>query len=90
MTGSHFILCSASHILTVSHREIVRAVRAACGPDFIIVYRLSMLDLVKDGSTWPEIVQLGKAVETAGATIINTFDPIVLASLFETLITLLK
>ncbi len=58
---------------TVSLRsEIVKAVRAACGPDFIIVYRLSMLDLVKDGSTWPEIVQLGKAIEAAGATIINT------------------
>ncbi len=52
--------------------EIVKAVRQACGPDFIIVYRLSMLDLVKDGSSWAEIVQLGKAVEAAGATIINT------------------
>jgi 2,4-dienoyl-CoA reductase (NADPH2) len=47
-------------------------VREAVGPDFIIVYRLSMLDLLPDGSTWDEIVQLAKAVEQAGATIINT------------------
>ena len=52
--------------------EIVRQTRAAVGPNFIIIFRLSMLDLVKGGSTWDEIVQLAKAVEAAGATIINT------------------
>jgi 2,4-dienoyl-CoA reductase (NADPH2) len=52
--------------------EIVERTRAAVGHDFIIVYRLSMLDLVPDGSTWDEIVRLAKAVERAGATIINT------------------
>jgi 2,4-dienoyl-CoA reductase (NADPH2) len=52
--------------------EIVRRMRAAVGDDFIIIFRLSMLDLVKEGSSWPEIVQLGKAVEEAGASIINT------------------
>ncbi|MBL8490949.1 MAG: NADPH-dependent 2,4-dienoyl-CoA reductase [Rhodocyclaceae bacterium] len=52
--------------------EVVRAVRAAAGDDFIIVFRLSMLDLVEDGSTWEEVVQLARAVEAAGATIINT------------------
>ncbi|MEJ7745504.1 MAG: NADPH-dependent 2,4-dienoyl-CoA reductase [Luteimonas sp.] len=52
--------------------EIVRRVRAACGPDFIIIYRLSMLDLVEGGSDWNEIVAQAKAVEAAGATIINT------------------
>ena len=52
--------------------EIVRAIRAKVGPDFIIVYRLSMLDLVEDGQTWDEIVTLAKAIEAAGATIINT------------------
>ncbi len=52
--------------------EIVSRVREAVGRDFIIVYRLSMLDLIPDGSTWDEIVQLAKGVEKAGATIINT------------------
>ncbi|AXB45603.1 NADPH-dependent 2,4-dienoyl-CoA reductase [Amycolatopsis albispora] len=52
--------------------EIVRRVRAAVGPDFIIVYRLSMAEFVEDGQTWDEIVALGKEVEAAGATIINT------------------
>ncbi|MEO4048198.1 NADPH-dependent 2,4-dienoyl-CoA reductase [Pseudomonas sp. CAU 1711] len=52
--------------------EIVRRVREAVGPNFIIIYRLSMLDLVEGGSTWDEIVMLAKAVEKAGATIINT------------------
>ncbi|WP_042376221.1 NADPH-dependent 2,4-dienoyl-CoA reductase [Streptacidiphilus melanogenes] len=52
--------------------EIVRRVRERVGTDFIIVYRLSMLDLVPGGSTFEEVVQLGKAVEAAGATIINT------------------
>jgi len=52
--------------------EIVRAVRAAVGKEFIIIYRLSMLDLVDDGSTWEEVVHLAKEIEKAGATIINT------------------
>ena len=52
--------------------EIVRRVREACGPDFIIIYRLSLLDLVEDGNQWEEIVAQAKAVEAAGATIINS------------------
>jgi 2,4-dienoyl-CoA reductase (NADPH2) len=52
--------------------EIVRRIREAVGPDFIIVYRLSMLDLIPDGQTWDEVVMLAKAIEAAGATIINT------------------
>jgi len=52
--------------------EIVRRTREAVGRDFIIVYRLSMLDLVEGGSTWEEVVALAKAIEAAGATIINT------------------
>lgn len=52
--------------------EIVKAVREAVGLNFIIIFRLSMLDLVQDGSTWEEVVQLGKALEEAGVTIINT------------------
>ncbi len=52
--------------------EIVRRVREAVGTDFIIIYRLSMLDLMEKGSNWEEVVQLAKAIEAAGATIINT------------------
>jgi 2,4-dienoyl-CoA reductase (NADPH2) len=52
--------------------EIVRRTRERTGREFIIVFRLSMLDLVDGGSSWDEIVQLGKAVEAAGASIINT------------------
>ncbi|WP_148863615.1 NADPH-dependent 2,4-dienoyl-CoA reductase [Marinobacter fonticola] len=52
--------------------EIVRRMREAVGPEFIIIYRLSMLDLVEGGQTWDEIVTLGKAIEKAGASIINT------------------
>ncbi|SHZ46255.1 Probable NADPH dependent 2,4-dienoyl-CoA reductase FadH [Mycobacteroides abscessus subsp. bolletii] len=52
--------------------EVVRAVRKAVGPDFIICYRLSMADYVPDGQTWDEIVALAKEIEAAGATIINT------------------
>jgi len=52
--------------------EIIKAVREKVGTDFIIIYRLSMLDLIEQGSSWEEVVQLGKAVEAAGATIINT------------------
>ncbi|WP_339885906.1 NADPH-dependent 2,4-dienoyl-CoA reductase [Polaribacter vadi] len=52
--------------------ELVKQTRAAVGKDFIIIYRLSMLDLVEKGSSWEEVVQLGKEIEKAGATIINT------------------
>ena len=52
--------------------EIVRRVREACGPDFILIYRLSMLDLVPDGNPWDAIVAQARAVEAAGATLINT------------------
>ncbi|GLH72710.1 NADPH-dependent 2,4-dienoyl-CoA reductase [Geothrix limicola] len=52
--------------------EVVKAVRAAVGPNFILIFRLSMLDLVPDGSSWEEVVQLAKAIEAAGATILNT------------------
>ncbi len=52
--------------------EVVRRVREAVGDEFIIIYRLSMLDLVEGGSSYDEIVTLGKAIEKAGATIINT------------------
>ncbi|HJW34783.1 MAG TPA: NADPH-dependent 2,4-dienoyl-CoA reductase [Holophagaceae bacterium] len=52
--------------------EIVRRTRAAVGPNFILIFRLSMLDLVPDGSTWAEVVQLAKALEAAGATLLNT------------------
>lgn len=52
--------------------EIVRRVREAVGSDFIIIYRLSLLDLVEDGNQWSEIVQQARAVEAAGATIINS------------------
>jgi 2,4-dienoyl-CoA reductase (NADPH2) len=52
--------------------EVVRSVREAVGPDFIVIYRLSMLDLVEDGQSWEEIVALAREVEAAGATIINT------------------
>ena len=52
--------------------EIVRRVREACGPDFILIHRLSMLDLVEGGNDWNAIVAQAKAVEAAGATIINT------------------
>ena len=52
--------------------EIVKAVRAKVGPNFIVVYRLSMLDLVEDGSTLEEVIELAHAVEAAGATLLNT------------------
>jgi 2,4-dienoyl-CoA reductase (NADPH2) len=52
--------------------EIVRRTRQAVGPDFIIIYRLSMLDLVEGGQSWEDVVTLAKEVEAAGATIINT------------------
>ena len=52
--------------------EIVSRVRDAVGPNFIIIYRLSMLDLIEGGSEWSEVVMLAKAIEQAGATLINT------------------
>jgi len=52
--------------------EIVRAVREAVGDNFIIIYRLSMLDLITDGSNWEEVIMLAKAIEEAGATLVNT------------------
>jgi 2,4-dienoyl-CoA reductase (NADPH2) len=52
--------------------EIVSRVREAVDRDFIVIYRLSMLDLIPDGSSWPEAVTLAKAITAAGATIINT------------------
>jgi 2,4-dienoyl-CoA reductase (NADPH2) len=51
---------------------VLRAIREAVGPDFIVIYRLSMLDLVEEGSDWDEVVALAKQVEAAGASIINT------------------
>jgi len=52
--------------------EIVARTREAVGKDFIIIYRLSMIDLIPDGNSWDETVTLAKAIEAAGATIINT------------------
>jgi 2,4-dienoyl-CoA reductase (NADPH2) len=52
--------------------EVVRRVREKVGSEFIIIFRLSMLDLIEMGSTYDEVVTLGKAVENAGATLINT------------------
>jgi 2,4-dienoyl-CoA reductase (NADPH2) len=52
--------------------EIVRRTREAVGRDFIIIYRLSMIDLIPGGSSWEEVVLLAKAVEAAGATLINS------------------
>ena len=52
--------------------EIVRRTREAVGRDFIIIYRVSMLDLIPGGQSWEEVVTLAKAIEAAGATLINT------------------
>jgi 2,4-dienoyl-CoA reductase (NADPH2) len=52
--------------------DTVRATREKVGPNFIIIFRLSMLDLVEGGSSWEEVVQLAQAIEAAGATLINT------------------
>ncbi|HQY44695.1 MAG TPA: NADPH-dependent 2,4-dienoyl-CoA reductase [Paracoccaceae bacterium] len=52
--------------------EVVARVRRAVGADFILIYRLSMIDLIPEGSTWDEVVTLAKAVEAAGASILNT------------------
>jgi 2,4-dienoyl-CoA reductase (NADPH2) len=53
-------------------REIVEAVRAACGERFIVVYRLSLIDLVEGGNTWEETVQVAQTLEAAGVTMFNT------------------
>ncbi len=52
--------------------ETIKAVRAKVGEKFIIIFRLSMLDLVEGGNSWDEVVIMAKAVEKAGATLINT------------------
>ncbi|MDP1576786.1 MAG: NADPH-dependent 2,4-dienoyl-CoA reductase, partial [Cypionkella sp.] len=52
--------------------EVVRRVRAAVGPDFILIYRISLIDLIPNGSTWDEVVLLARAIESAGASILNT------------------
>lgn len=52
--------------------DIVKAVRAKVGKNFIIIYRLSMIDLVEGGNSWEDVVAIGKAIEAAGATLINT------------------
>ncbi len=52
--------------------EVVRRVRAALGPEAILIYRISLIDLIPSGSTWDEVVQLARAVEAAGASVLNT------------------
>ncbi len=52
--------------------EVMRRVRQAVGADFIVIFRLSLIDLVPDGSSWDEVVTLAKAIEGAGASLINT------------------
>ena len=52
--------------------EVVARVRAAVGPDFIVIYRISLIDLVPDGQSWDEIVTLARAVAAAGASVLNT------------------
>ena len=52
--------------------EVVRRVRAAVGPAFILIYRISLIDLVPDGSTWDEVVLLAREIEAAGASLLNT------------------
>ena len=52
--------------------DVVRRMRAAVGPEFILIYRISLIDLIPDGSTWDEIATLARAIEAAGATMLNT------------------
>jgi 2,4-dienoyl-CoA reductase (NADPH2) len=52
--------------------EVVRRVRQAMGPKAILIYRISLIDLVPDGSTWDEVLQLARAIEAAGASVLNT------------------
>ena len=52
--------------------EIVTRLREAVGPDFIVIYRISLIDLIPDGSSWDEVLQLAVAISAAGATMLNT------------------
>ena len=52
--------------------EVVRRVRQAVGNDFILIYRISLIDLIPNGSTWDEVIALARAIEAAGASILNT------------------
>jgi 2,4-dienoyl-CoA reductase (NADPH2) len=52
--------------------EVVTRIRAAVGPNFILIYRISLIDLIPNGSTWEEVVTLARAIESAGATLLNT------------------
>jgi len=52
--------------------EVVRRVREAVGPDFIVIYRISLIDLVPEGQTFDEVTRLARAIEAAGASILNT------------------
>ncbi len=52
--------------------ELVSRIRTAVGADFILIYRISLIDLVPGGSTWLQVVQLGRAIEAAGASMLNT------------------
>ncbi|MEF3047949.1 NADPH-dependent 2,4-dienoyl-CoA reductase [Pseudotabrizicola sp. L79] len=52
--------------------EVVRRVREAVGPDFIVIYRISLIDLIPDGSSWDEVVLLARAIQAAGASLLNT------------------
>ncbi len=52
--------------------EIVRRIREAVGPDFILIYRISLIDLIPGGSSWDEVLELARAISAAGATILNT------------------
>ena len=52
--------------------EVVRRVRAAIGPEMLLIYRISLIDLVPEGQSWPEIVELARRVETAGADVLNS------------------
>ena len=52
--------------------EVVRRVRQAVGADFILIYRISLIDLIPNGSTWDEVITLARAIEAAGASILNT------------------
>ncbi|MFN4115593.1 MAG: FAD-dependent oxidoreductase [Inhella sp.] len=52
--------------------EIVRRIREACGPDFIIIYRISLLDLVPQGQSWDEVLMLARGIVKAGATLLNS------------------
>ncbi len=52
--------------------EVVARVRAAVGADFILIYRISLIDLVPEGSSWDEVVTLARAIEGAGASLLNS------------------